>query len=267
MKNICELKAEYQKILDLPIMRYDTKKMELRHFILENEQDTRKGTVALLNQAEKKIRAIDQELDRVRGMMFLEKRFADHKEICGVDEVGRGPLAGPIFAGAVILPPGLIIPGLNDSKQVSARNRELLYDVILSNAVAVGVGMVSEKVIDEQGLEYANLEAMRRAVRELSVKPDMLLVDAKEIPDLDIPQFHLDKGDANSVSIAAASIVAKVTRDRLMKEYAEKYPEYGFDENAGYGTAAHVAALKKYGPCPIHRRLFLRKILGEDHAE
>ena len=195
----------------------------------------------------------------------LENEIAEEgfSLLCGVDEAGRGPLAGPVLTAAVILPKGLVIPMLNDSKQVSKKHREELYDIIMSTAVAVGVGMNPETVIDEKGIEFANKDAMRQAIRNLSVAPDMLLVDAVHIPEVDIPQVSIIKGDAKSVSIAAASIVAKVTRDRMMQEYDEKYPAYGFKDNVGYGSAAHIEALKTYGPCPIHRRSYIRNIIGE----
>ena len=261
--NICELKAAYQAILDLPIMKYETMRMELEQLIRENESDTRKGVVAVLNQARKKIDALDRELNRVRGMMTFQEKYSDCSYICGIDEVGRGPLAGPVMTAAVILPKGLVIPMLNDSKQVSKKHREELYDIIMSQAVAVGVGMNSEKVIDEKGIEFANKDAMRQAIRSLSVQPDLLLVDAVHIPEVDIRQVSIIKGDAKSVSIAAASIVAKVTRDRMMMDYDAKYPAYGFKDNVGYGSAAHIEALKTLGPCEIHRRSYIRNIVGQ----
>ncbi len=261
--NVCELKTAYQEIINLPLMKYETMRTELLQLIRENEEDTRKGIVAVLNQARKKIDALDKELERVRGMMVFEEKYADCSYICGIDEVGRGPLAGPVLTAAVILPKGLVIPMLNDSKQVSKKHREELYDIIMSSAVAVGVGMNSEKVIDEQGIEFANKDAMRQAIRNLGVEPDMLLVDAVHIPEVNIRQVSIIKGDAKSVSIAAASIVAKVTRDRIMQDYDAKYPAYGFKDNVGYGSAAHIEALKTYGPCEIHRRSYIRNILEQ----
>ena len=261
--NICELKAEYKRISDLPIMKYETMRMELLELIRQNEADDRKGIQNILNQARGRIAALDQELERVRGMMVYEEKYKDYQHICGVDEVGRGPLAGPVLTAAVILPKNFVIPMLNDSKQVSRKHREELYGIIMSTAIAVGVGMNSEKVIDEQGIEFANKDAMRQAIRNLSVQPDMVLVDAVHIPGVDIPQESITKGDAKSVSIAAASIVAKVTRDRIMQEYDAEFPEYGFKDNMGYGSAAHIKALKTIGPCRLHRRCYIRKILGE----
>ena len=171
--------------------------------------------------------------------------------------MGRGPLAGPVVAGAVILPKDCDILYLNDSKQLTEKKREELYDVIMEKAVAAGLGFVSPERIDEINILQATYEAMREAIGRLSVKPDLLLNDAVTIPQVEIRQVPIIKGDAKSVSIAAASIIAKVTRDRLMVEYDSIFPEYGFASNKGYGAAAHIEALKKYGPCPIHRRSFI----------
>ena len=180
-----------------------------------------------------------------------------YAHICGIDEVGRGPLAGPVVAGAVILPKDCDILYINDSKKLSAAKREELYDVIMEKAVAVGVGMASPQRIDEINILQANYEAMREAISKLSVPPDILLNDAVTIPGVPMRQVPIIKGDAKSISIGAASIVAKVTRDRLMAEYDRILPEYGFASNKGYGSAEHIAALKKYGPSPIHRRSFI----------
>ena len=177
--------------------------------------------------------------------------------IGGVDEVGRGPLAGPVVACAVILPKDSQILYLNDSKKLSASKREELYDVIMREAVSVGIGMRSPERIDEINILQATYEAMREAVSKLDVMPQVLLNDAVTIPQITIPQVPIIKGDAKSVSIAAASIVAKVTRDRLMEEYDKVFPEYGFSSNKGYGAAVHIEALKKYGPTPIHRKTFI----------
>ncbi len=259
--NVCELRQEYQRILERPVMEYETVQMELRELIRANAGDDRKGIRAILDQADKRIEAIDREVARVRGMMVYEEKYAEYTAVCGIDEVGRGPLAGPVLTAAVILPRGLVIPGLNDSKQLTAAKREELYPVILGNAIAVGVGMNTAEVIDQKGIEFANKDAMRKAIAQLSVKPDVLLVDAVKLDQIPIKQESIIKGDAKSVSIAAASIVAKVTRDRMMKEAAALYPQYHFDENMGYGSAAHMEALKTYGPCPIHRKYYLRKFM------
>ena len=167
--NICELRTAYQKILSLPLMEYDSMRTSLLSLIRENESDTRKGAVQILEQARKKIDAIDAETERVRGMTFFEKKYADAELIAGIDEVGRGPLAGPVLTAAVIFPRDLIIPMLNDSKQVSKKHREELYDIIMNRAVAVGVGMNSAEVIDEKGIEFANKDAMRQAIRNLGI--------------------------------------------------------------------------------------------------
>jgi ribonuclease HII len=178
------------------------------------------------------------------------------RSIAGIDEAGRGPLAGPVVAGACILPIGARIAGLNDSKQLTEVQREELFHVIREKAVAIGIGIVDVDYIDKHNILQATYEAMRRAVRQLKPEPDYLLNDAVTIPLLAIPQMPIVKGDAKSHSIAAASILAKVTRDRLMKEYGEMYPQYGFEKHMGYHTPEHVEALQKYGPCPIHRRSF-----------
>ena len=174
-----------------------------------------------------------------------------------MDEAGRGPLAGPVCAAAVILPPELVIPGLNDSKKLTDKRRRELYYVIVENAVAYGIAFASHQEIDEINILLATFEAMRESISKLSVKPDVLLNDAVKIPQVDIRQVPIIKGDAKSVSIAAASIVAKVTRDRLMEEYDKVLPGYGFASNKGYGSAEHIAALKEIGPSPIHRQSFI----------
>ena len=190
-------------------------------------------------------------------MKEYEHKYEHLGYLCGIDEVGRGPLAGPVVACAVILPKDSQILYLNDSKKLSASKREELYDVIMREAVSVGIGMRSPERIDEINILQATYEAMREAVSKLDVMPQVLLNDAVTIPQITIPQVPIIKGDAKSVSIAAASIVAKVTRDRLMEEYDKVFPEYGFASNKGYGAAVHIEALKKYGPTPIHRKTFI----------
>ncbi len=211
----------------------------------------------------KKQQKLEAEIERIQGMLVYEREYESHGLICGIDEVGRGPLAGPVVAGAVILPKDCQILYLNDSKKLTARRRELLYDEIMEKAVAVGIGVVSQEVIDEINILQATYEAMRQAVGKLGVRPDVLLNDAATIPGLSQEQVPIIKGDAKSLSIAAASVVAKVTRDRMMEALDAKYPEYGFASNKGYGSAAHMAALREYGPCPLHRRTFIRNICGE----
>ena len=214
----------------------------------------------------KKQQKLEAELLRLEGMTVYEKEYAAHGLICGIDEVGRGPLAGPVVAGAVILPPDCRILYLNDSKKLTERRRELLYDEIMEKAVAVGIGVVSQEMIDEINILQATYEAMRQAVGKLSVRPDVLLNDAVTIPGLLQEQIPIIKGDAKSLSIAAASVVAKVTRDRMMEALDEKYPAYHFASNKGYGSAAHMEALREYGPCPLHRRTFIRNICGEQSS-
>ena len=209
----------------------------------------------------KRQRKLQAELERLEGMLVYEREYRPLGVVCGIDEVGRGPLAGPVVAGAVILPEDCQILYLNDSKKLTERRRELLYEEIMEKAVAVGLGVVSQERIDEINILQATYEAMRQAIGNLKVKPDLLLNDAVTIPEVVIPQVPIIKGDAKSVSIAAASIVAKVTRDRLMEEYDKEYPEYGFAKHKGYGTAAHIAALKEFGPTPIHRRTFITKFV------
>ena len=191
---------------------------------------------------------------------MYEKKYSSFSFICGIDEAGRGPLAGPVAAGAVILPGDCDILYLNDSKQLTEKKREELYDIIMEKAVAVGLGLVSPERIDEINILQATYEAMREAVGKLNPEPDILLNDAVTIPGVNIRQVPIIKGDAKSISIAAASIVAKVTRDRLMVEYDSIYPGYGFASNKGYGAAAHIDALRKDGPTPIHRRSFIKNI-------
>ena len=205
----------------------------------------------------RKLEKLRLEKERMYKMFSFEREYADRQSICGIDEVGRGPFAGPVVAAAVILPKDCDILYLNDSKKLSEKKRELLYDEIYEKAVAIGIGMSSEEVIDEINILQATYEAMRQAVSRLSVQPQLLLNDAVTIPEIQIPQVPIIKGDAKSVSIAAASIVAKVTRDRMMEEYDKVLPEYGFASNKGYGSAAHIEALKKYGPSPIHRKTFI----------
>lgn len=200
------------------------------------------------------------ELDRLENMRLYEKKYESCGLICGIDEAGRGPLAGPVVAGAVILPRDCQILYLNDSKKLTARRRELLYEEIMEKALAVGTGVVSHARIDEINILQATYEAMRDAIGKLELRPDILLNDAVKIPGVAIRQVPIIKGDAKSISIGAASIIAKVTRDRLMVEYDKIYPEYDFAGNKGYGSAAHIAALKKYGSTPIHRRSFLKNI-------
>ena len=216
---------------------------KLPEFIAEYENDPRSGVQKLVSSAQKKIDALEKERQRIENLKKYEKEYAQYTYICGIDEVGRGPLAGPVVAGAVILPKDCDILYINDSKQLSEKKREELYDVITKEAVAWAVGYASPERIDEINIFPA---------------PDLLLNDAVTIPGVEIRQVPIIKGDAKSISIGAASIVAKVTRDRLMEQYADVFPEYDFASNKGYGSAAHIAALKEYGPTPIHRHSFIK---------
>ena len=200
---------------------------------------------------------LEKEIARTKAMSTFEEEYKDYPYICGIDEVGRGPLAGPVVAGAVILPKDDMILYLNDSKKLSEKKREMLYDEIMNRAVATGIGMASPARIDEINILQATYEAMRMAIDNLKVRPDILLNDAVTIPQVDILQVPIIKGDAKSISIAAASIIAKVTRDRLMVEYDKVLRGFDFASNKGYGTKAHIAGLKELGPTPIHRRSFI----------
>ena len=208
---------------------------------------------------------LEKELARLEAMTEYEKEYGSSAFICGIDEAGRGPLAGPVAAGAVILPKDCRILYLNDSKKLSEKRREELFEEIKEKAVAWSVGIATPARIDEINILQATYEAMREAVGQLTVKPDVLLNDAVTIPDLDILQVPIIKGDAKSLSTAAASILAKVTRDHMMAGYEEMFPGYGFAKHKGYGTAAHIAAIRELGPCPIHRRTFIRNFVGQTY--
>lgn len=204
-----------------------------------------------------------KELERLNGLKVYEREYETLGLVCGIDEAGRGPLAGPVVAGAVILPKDCQILYLNDSKKLTARRRDLLYDEILEKALAVGIGVVDHEQIDRVNILQATYQAMREAIGSLALSPDVLLVDAVTIPGISIRQVPIVKGDAKSVSIAAASVVAKVTRDRMMVQMEDVYPGYGFASNKGYGSAAHIAALKSKGPCKIHRRTFIKNFVQD----
>ena len=223
----------------------------------EYESDTRSGVRKILLKIKKKREDLEKEIARTESMKKYEHQYEHLGYLCGIDEVGRGPLAGPVVACAVILPTDCKILYLNDSKKLTAKKREELYDVIQKEAVGIGIGMRSPQRIDEINILQATYEAMRDAIEALPVVPQLLLNDTVTIPEVIIPQVPIIHGDALSVSIAAASIVAKVTRDCMMEEYDKLLPEYGFADNKGYGSAAHIAALKKYGPTPIHRKSFI----------
>ncbi|MDE6624860.1 MAG: ribonuclease HII [Lachnospiraceae bacterium] len=248
-------------INEIKVMLKEADMDALRELIPQFEEDKRAGVVKLVASAKKRLEDFEAEKQRTYAMKEYERKYEKCRYICGIDEVGRGPLAGPVVAAAVILPKDENIYYLNDSKQLTAKKRKELYDIIMEKAVAVGIGFADEKRIDEINILQANYEAMRMAIGKLSVTPDILLNDAVKIPGVEIPQESIIKGDAKSVSIAAASIVAKVTRDNFMVDMDKVYPGYGFAENKGYGSAKHIAALKELGPCEIHRRTFIGNFL------
>ena len=248
-------------INEIKVMLKEADMDTLRKLIPQFEEDKRAGVVKLVASAKKRLEDFEAEKQRTYVMKEYERKYEKCRYICGIDEVGRGPLAGPVVAAAVILPKDEDIYYLNDSKQLTAKKRKELYDIIMEKAVAVGIGFADEKRIDEINILQANYEAMRMAIGKLSVTPDILLNDAVIIPGVETPQESIIKGDAKSVSIAAASIVAKVTRDNFMVDMDKVYPGYGFAENKGYGSAKHIAALKELGPCEIHRRTFIGNFL------
>ena len=236
---------------------------ELPAFIKRYESDERAGAQKLVQTAAKRLQALEKERARIEKLKHYEREYAEYSYICGIDEAGRGPLAGPVVAGAVILPKNCDILYINDSKQLSEKKREELYTVITQQAVAWAVGYASPERIDEINILQATYEAMREAIQSLGMRPDILLNDAVRIPGVEIRQVPIVGGDAKSISIACASIIAKVTRDRLMRQYDETYPAYGFAGHKGYGSKAHMEAIRKNGPCPIHRRSFIRNIVVE----
>jgi len=250
-KKIGEIKAELECL----------EVQQIQQFIDCYKVDERGGVQKLVSTAEKRLEKYMAEIARTESIKKYEKEYDNYLYICGIDEVGRGPLAGPVVAGAVILPKDCDILYINDSKKLSAAKRDELYDEIMEKAVATGLGFVSPERIDEINILQATYEAMRQAVGKLNPQPDLLLNDAVTIPGLTMKQVPIIKGDAKSISIGAASIIAKVTRDRLMEEYDHMFPEYGFASNKGYGSAEHIAAIKKYGPTPIHRKTFIKNFL------
>ncbi|WP_202621505.1 ribonuclease HII [Anaerocolumna sedimenticola] len=234
----------------------DTSKLD--DIINKYRSDTRTGVIKLIQKFDREREKLLNEQKRMEQMRVYENKYNEYTYICGIDEVGRGPLAGPVVAAAVILPKDCNILYINDSKQLSEKKREELYDLIMEQAVAVGVGSVPPSKIDEINILQATYEAMRQAVANLSVKPEILLNDAVTIPEVAIKQVPIIKGDAKSISIAAASIIAKVTRDRLMVAYDSIFPQYDFASNKGYGSKEHIEVLKRLGPAPIHRLSFIK---------
>lgn len=235
---------------------------QLSDLIEIHQIDTRAGVISICNRARKQLEALEIEKNRTYTMKAYEREYEVLGFVCGIDEVGRGPLAGPVVAGAVILPKDCQLLYLNDSKKLNEKKREELYGIIMKEAVATGIGMVTPERIDEINILQATYEAMREAIKNLGTTPDILLNDAVTIPKISIKQIPIIKGDAKSISIAAASIIAKVTRDRIMIQYDEIMPEYGFASNKGYGAAVHIEALKKYGATPIHRKTFIKNFIS-----
>ena len=248
-KSIAQIKEEFGKA--------DEKEREALYSMYD--ADARSGVQKLIASYRKKEEALRLERERLSLMKSYERKYKDAEMICGIDEAGRGQLAGPVAAGAVILPKDCDILYINDSKKLTAAKRDELYDVIMEKAVSVG--MASHERIDEINILQATYEAMRQAIKKLDPAPDLTLNDAVTIPGVDIKQVPIIKGDAKSISIGAASIVAKVTRDRMMVEYDRIYPGYGFASNKGYGSAEHIKALKEIGPSPIHRASFIHNFI------
>lgn len=244
--------SDIQKELEL------TDTAGLADILNKYRSDARAGVIKLINKYDRERQKLEAEINRTEQMKSYENKYREYTYICGIDEVGRGPLAGPVVACGVILPKDCKILYINDSKQLSEKKREELYDQIMEEAVAVGLGSVPPSKIDEINILQATYEAMRQAIGNLSVTPDLLLNDAVTIPGVPIKQVPIIKGDAKSISIAAASIVAKVTRDRLMTAYDGIFPQYGFASNKGYGSREHIEILKRTGPSPIHRLSFIK---------
>ena len=252
---------EEKKIGDIKAELEAAELANLQLFIDSYQVDTRGGVQKLVASAAKSLEKYEAELARTENLKKYEREYEAFAYIAGIDEVGRGPLAGPVVAGAVILPKDCDILYINDSKKLSAAKREELYDEIMEKAVATGIGLIGPERIDEINILQATYEAMRQAIGKLNPQPEVLLNDAVTIPGLSMKQVPIIKGDAKSISIGAASIIAKVTRDRLMEEYDLMFPGYGFASNKGYGSAEHIAAIKELGPTPIHRRTFIKNFL------
>lgn len=244
------LKIIKERIQSLPMEQWQDALKEL-------ESDSRQGVCNFVLSCRKKMDKLDQEKKRVHLMQNFEQELASGKLFAGIDEAGRGPLAGPVVAAAVIMPKDCQLLYINDSKKLTASKREELFDQIMDQAVSVGIGMASPGRIDEINILQATYEAMREAVSQLDPVPEALVNDAVIIPGINLLQKAVIKGDAKCYSIAAASIIAKVTRDRMMEQYDVLYPEYGFLSNKGYGSKTHIEALKTFGPCPIHRHSFI----------
>ena len=250
---INEIKEIFEKT---PLTEIPARAAEYKH-------DDRSGVIKLVEKYEKKYAAYIEELKRLEEISVFEKKLRDkgYRLIAGIDEVGRGPLAGPVVTAAVILPENCLIEGINDSKKLSAAKREYLAEKIKEEALAFSFGSASPEEIDEINILQATYRAMAKAIAALEPSADFVLADAVTIPDIDVPQKGIIHGDARSISIGAASIIAKVERDAMMSAYDEVFPGYGFGKNKGYGSAEHIEALKKLGPCPIHRRSFIKNFV------
>ncbi len=236
----------------------------IEELIEKYSSDERSSVQKLVEKYKKKQRELEEEIIRTENMKVYEKEYEQYQFICGIDEAGRGPLAGPVVAAAVVLPKDCDILYINDSKQLSEKKRNELFDIIKEKAVSYGVGIVGPERIDEINILNATYEAMTDAINNMNVKPDILLNDAVTIKGVNIKQVPIIKGDAKSISIAAASIIAKVTRDKMMEAYDTLYPQYGFAKNKGYGSKTHIEAIKEFGPCPIHRNSFIGNFVGND---
>jgi ribonuclease HII len=250
-KKINEIKIEFEV----------TPLEQLDEILDKYRNDARTGVKKIIKKYESEKVKLQEEKIRTENMKIYETKYKEYSYICGIDEVGRGPLAGPVVASAVILPKDCSILYINDSKQLTEKKREELFDQIMEQAIAVGVGSIPPGKIDEINILQATYEAMRQAISNLTVIPDLLLNDAVTIPGIAIKQVPIIKGDEKSISIAAASIIAKVTRDRLMTAYDKIFPQYGFAGNKGYGSKEHIEALKKFGPSPIHRNSFINNFI------
>lgn len=252
---------ESKKISEIKLEFMQTKTPELPALFSKYSNDDRSGVITIVKQYKSRLEAYNNEISRMEVMKRYENNYRNYNYICGIDEVGRGPFAGPVVACAIILPKDCDLLYINDSKQLSEKKREELYDEIISSAIAYGVGSIPPARIDEINILQATYEAMRQAIHNLPVQPDILLNDAVIIPDVNIKQIPIIHGDAKSISIAAASIVAKVTRDRFMVAYDKVFPGYDLASNKGYGSPKHIAAIKKLGLTPIHRRSFVKNII------
>lgn len=252
---------EINKISDIKALFEETAVENLPEVCDRFREDERPGVQKLVDKYDKVYIKYTAEVARMEQMKEYERKYASYEYIAGIDEVGRGPLAGPVVTCAVILPKDCNILYINDSKKLTEKKREELYDEIMSQAIAVGIGIEDHTVIDDINILQATYSAMRKAIGALKIQPDLLLNDAVKIPGVDIPQVPIVKGDAKSISIAAASIIAKVTRDRMMVEYDKIYPGYDFAGNKGYGAPVHLEALKNIGPSPIHRHSFIKNLL------